>query len=233
MAHPHLLGGGSAPEQTTTASVERHRCSAVLTATAVIHPAPVLLSDHLRAVANPKNRHAQVVDFGIDQDCAFDVNRGWTSTENDPCRVLGCYLLRGDRRGHDLAVDIGLPHPPSDQLRVLSTKVDHKNRLSWRRCLVHLASQSHAVSNRNETLNAPPWNRPADNSVFRLLGSKRALGPFNFKSTTRDCQTLRDTNDTGCDPARTVQSAVGVGEVADAEAVSWLSLVPYLKVPFL
>ena len=67
--------------------------------------------------------------------------------------ALGLRLLqigRADGAGHDLRVDVGLAHPPGDQLGVLSSEIDHEHRVVLLVCLgsLRLPGVRHAQPSR-------------------------------------------------------------------------------------
>ena len=78
----------------------------------------------------PRIGTPEVVDAGSMRGRALDVDRRRAAAEDRrPAGLRGRDLGRGDRVGHDLAVDVRLAHPPGDQLGVLGAEVDDEDRV--------------------------------------------------------------------------------------------------------
>ena len=89
-----------------------------------------LQGDELGAVADAQDRHAEVVDAGVDRGRPVDVDRRRTAAEDDAGGGPGGVLLGRQGGGDDLAVDVGLADPPGDQLGVLGPEVDDQDGAS-------------------------------------------------------------------------------------------------------
>ncbi|CAB4834767.1 unannotated protein [freshwater metagenome] len=168
VAHPHLLlVGHPAPEQ-RSGRPHRQRRAAVLAATRAVDATAKLLGDELCAVANAEDRHAEVVHRAVDRWSTLGVHRLGAAREDDRRGLLGHDLVDGDRVRHDLAVDVGLAHSTSDELRVLRAEVDDEHGVNalrhqwadiqwpmptpWERC-----SDLPSVCNAGATMTSAFW----------------------------------------------------------------------------
>ncbi len=93
---------------------------------------PEVAGQQLGAVADAEDRHAEVVDTGVDGGRPVDVDRGRPAGEDDPGGASLGELGGGDRVGHDLAVDVGLADPTGDELGVLGAEVDDEDGVDLR-----------------------------------------------------------------------------------------------------
>ena len=127
MAHPHLLvlRLGRAEEQAVTLDVQVG--APVLAPAGVGHLAAELQGHELGAVADAEDGDAEVVDRGVEAGCPLDVDRLRAAREDQAGRRPLGDLGRGDRVGDDLAVDVGFPDPPGDELGVLRAEVDDED----------------------------------------------------------------------------------------------------------
>ena len=77
------------------------------------------------AVADAQDRYTGFEYARIDAVCVLGVDRERTTREDygawPALFQLGC----ADGARHDLGVDVGLAHPPGDQLGVLGPEIDH------------------------------------------------------------------------------------------------------------
>ena len=65
-------------------------------------------------------------EIQVHTDRFFIVNTRRTSGQNDPGRSQGSYFVEPDLIGMDLAVNLTLPHPPSNQLGILGPKIENQ-----------------------------------------------------------------------------------------------------------
>ena len=81
----------------------------------------------LAAVANAENGNPQPEHFRVNVGRFLQIHAVGAAGENDAHGRKGADLVQGCGVGLDLAVDILLPHPPGDQLIVLSAKVQNQD----------------------------------------------------------------------------------------------------------
>src|SRR5690606_23449761 len=62
--------------------------------------------------------------------------------KNEPTGLQGGDLIRRRRTRMDFGVDADLPHPPRDQLRVLTSKIQNNNSFVHLRCWLHDAGRT-------------------------------------------------------------------------------------------
>ena len=130
VAHPHGLFSGQAAKQLAAVAVDGEIGAAVLARFEAIDDTATLLGDQLGAVTDAQDRHAEVIDLGIDFWCTLDIDRRRTAAEDDPRRVLGRVLGRGQIVGDQFAVRVCFANTAGDQLRVLRAKIDNEDRTS-------------------------------------------------------------------------------------------------------
>ena len=81
----------------------------------------------LAAVANAENGNPQPEHFRVNVGRFLQIHAVGAAGENDAHGRKGANLVQGRGVGLDLAVDVLLPHPPGDQLIVLSAKVQNQD----------------------------------------------------------------------------------------------------------
>ncbi len=131
MAHPHVELGRHRAEQHRRrgpARRERQGGAPVLAAPAVVDDAAELAGDQLGAVADAEHRHPGLVDGGIEERGAGDVDGLGAAGQDHARRPEGGHLVGPDGVRDDLAVHVRLPDPPGDQLGVLGPEVDDEDR---------------------------------------------------------------------------------------------------------
>ncbi len=136
VAHPHDLLGRLALEEWRSA-VAAQFGAAVLTRAGLAHLAAEIACDELRAVTDAEQRHARVVDRGVDRRRTVDMHRRGTAREDDRLRVAREHLRDRHRPRHDLAVHVRLADATRDQLRVLRPEVDDENEIGVGRAASH------------------------------------------------------------------------------------------------
>ena len=127
MAHPDVvLVRGVGPEYGG-----RPSASQVGPAVLAAHPAAdrptELLGDELGAVADPEDRHTELVDRRIEPRCAVDMDALGAARQDDRRRIAIDHLGRRHAVRHDLGVHVELADPAGDELGVLSAEVDDEN----------------------------------------------------------------------------------------------------------
>ena len=130
MAHPDRLRSGSGVGQQGAGIGHRELGAAVLAPLVTAHIAAALVGDELGAVADPEDRHPELVDAGVNAGGAFDVDGCRSPREDDPGWLPLRELGGGQVVGNDLAEDAGLAHPSCDQLGVLRAEVDHEDAVA-------------------------------------------------------------------------------------------------------
>ena len=88
---------------------------------------PKRLADQLHAVANAQHRNAELKQFRIAMRRARFIHAGRAAGKNQP---LGRNFAHPRRRNivpHDFAINILLPHPPGNQLRILRAEIEHQH----------------------------------------------------------------------------------------------------------
>ena len=88
----------------------------------------------LAAVANAENGNPQPENFRVNVGRFLQIHAVGAAGENDAHGRKGADLVQGCGVGLDLAVDVLLPHPPGDQLIVLSAKVQNQDFFSLLPC---------------------------------------------------------------------------------------------------
>ena len=81
----------------------------------------------LAAVANTEDGNPQPEHFRVNVGRFLQIHAVGAAGENDAHGRKGADLVQGCGVGLDLAVDVLLPHPPGDQLIVLSAKVQNQD----------------------------------------------------------------------------------------------------------
>ena len=126
VTHPHDLVDGKVREQQRR-SLEVQLGPAVLADPGLRDFAPKIARDELCPIADAEDRHARVVDRGVDAWCPVDVHRGRTAREDDGPRPPFEHVGDRHRPGNDLAVHVRLADAPGDELRVLRPEIDDQN----------------------------------------------------------------------------------------------------------
>ena len=102
---------------------------AVLAVRGAIDGAAEELGHELQAVADAKDRNAEVEHGAVDERRAGLIDAEGASGKDDPARLEGADLLHGHRAGMDLAVDVQLANAAGDELRVLRTEIEDEDLL--------------------------------------------------------------------------------------------------------
>ena len=102
---------------------------AVLAVRGAIDGAAEELGHELQAVADAKDRNAEVEHGAVDERRAGLLDAEGASGKYDPARLEGADLLHGHRAGMDLAVDVQLANAAGDELRVLRTEIEDEDLL--------------------------------------------------------------------------------------------------------
>ena len=93
------------------------------------HLAAERMRQKLAAIADAQHRHAERKEVGIDLRRACGVHALRSAGENDADGRKLAHLLRRDRKGLYLAVNVLLTHAPRDELGILRAKVQDQNFL--------------------------------------------------------------------------------------------------------
>ena len=88
-----------------------------------------LVGDELHAVADAEHGEAGVEDVGGRQGRAFVVDGGGAAGEDDASGREFTDELIGYVVGVKLAIDVGFPHPASDQLGILRAEIEDEDSL--------------------------------------------------------------------------------------------------------
>ena len=83
----------------------------------------------LAAIADAKDRHAQLKDLGIVMGRILLINAAGAAGEDDADGVHGLQLFKGGGIGLYLAVDIAFPDAAGNQLIILTAKVQDNDHL--------------------------------------------------------------------------------------------------------
>ena len=130
VAHPHgrtILDIG----QQINGVVHKQGRLAVFSAACRHHRTAQLLHHQLHAVANTKDRNAQVPNPRITHRGPGLIHGARTATENDPLGLDGLEFFRRGGVTHHQRKHLGFAHAPGDQLGVLGTKIkDHNCRMA-------------------------------------------------------------------------------------------------------
>jgi len=129
VTHPYrgLLAGAEATEQPPVFDPDVG--SPVLTAGCPGDVSAREVREELHPVAQAKHGRVQLQELWIGGGDAFTVDGVGTAREDDPLRLPLPDPVHGASRWMDLAVDVGLPHPPGDQLGVLGSEVDDQDAI--------------------------------------------------------------------------------------------------------
>jgi len=100
---------------------------AVLAVCRAVDLAAQQLGHELEAVADAKHGDAELEDLGIDHWGAGLLDAVGAAGEDDSLGPEGADLLERHRAGVDLAVDVQLPDPAGDELRVLRPEVEDQD----------------------------------------------------------------------------------------------------------
>lgn len=86
-----------------------------------------VMGHELHAVTDAKDGDTEVKDRRIGLGCAFGVDAGRATAENDAARVEFGDFGGGEVVANDLRVDLGFADTPSDDLGVLGTEVENND----------------------------------------------------------------------------------------------------------
>ena len=139
MAHPDGLLRRRAVQDAALA-LAREAGRAVLALLGVADLAAELDGHDLLAVAEAKDRHAELEDARVQVGRVVGVHRGGAAGEDHRGRTLLRELGRGDVTGEDLGVDVQVTHPAGDELPILGAEIQNRDKLAGR-------SRLHASSN--------------------------------------------------------------------------------------
>ena len=131
VTHPHRLHPRLRCTEQQTVALDGQFRASVFTATALGDLATEIAGEKLRAVTDPQNRNAEVVDTGVDRGRTFDMNGGGATGEDDAGRILGRDLRCRDVMPDNLGEYVRFAHAAGDQLRVLRTEVDDEDRTGF------------------------------------------------------------------------------------------------------
>ena len=93
------------------------------------------LCDELMAVANAKNRYSGIENSHVDRWSIWFVDAVWPTAKNDTDGILCKNLVHGGVAGHHFAEYLAFADPAGNQLRVLSSEVQHDDKLiGWAVC---------------------------------------------------------------------------------------------------
>src|SRR5690606_25425131 len=108
-----------------TVTVDRERAAAVFPLDARHHFAPEQQPDQLKAITYSEHRHAQFehLDFGSRRTDRQHATR--PPGQNDPDHPVGPQLLRRRVEAVDPRINLTLPQPPGDHLRILGTEIEN------------------------------------------------------------------------------------------------------------
>ena len=126
VAHPCALLRRGILED-TLGMVDRCRGLAVFAKSRSVDDPAELMSHDLESVADAQHGNARGEYLGVDARRTRLEDRGRSSRKDDGLRILGEDLIHRHRMRHQFRVDVGLPHPTRNQLRVLRTEIDYKN----------------------------------------------------------------------------------------------------------
>lgn len=101
--------------------------AAVFTGASRRHGTAKRLGHSLEAVADAKDRDAQLKQLGFQRRSAILIDRRRTAGKNQSDRILGLDFFHGGRVRNNLGVDVGLTDATCDELRVLSAKVHNED----------------------------------------------------------------------------------------------------------
>ena len=102
---------------------------AVFTLRRTLYPAPEHVHHELGSVAQSQNRDAHLEQFLRRSGGSFQVDTVRSSGQDDALRIHFPDLIQRGLVGTDLAIDLAFPHPPCDQLVVLTAEIDDDNFL--------------------------------------------------------------------------------------------------------
>jgi hypothetical protein len=127
VAHPRALVVGEALEQATgLGDVDRSRSVFALALGRDLATQDVRHEVH--AVADAEDREPAVQDRGLDERRVLVVHARRSAGEDDADHAASLELLGGDVVGEDLAVHAGLADAARDELRVLGSIVEDRDR---------------------------------------------------------------------------------------------------------
>ena len=122
----------------------------IFTHLAALNWSPGTLGQQLRSITNGQHRKASLYSRKIRIRCIGFVNAAGAAAQDHPfdVGVVDELLCLGKRM--DLAIDVQLPHPACDQLRVLGTVVEYEDGFGQGRpCALWAASGGKSNGLRN------------------------------------------------------------------------------------
>ena len=131
VAHPNdqpTVVGGDATEE-RAGSVQLNDCLAVLTSVDGHHAASEPVGHDLHPIANPEDRHPQLEQSGGGHRRLLFIHAGRAAREDDALVVGGAEALQGNGGGQDFRVYRHLADAAGDQLRILRTVVENRDRV--------------------------------------------------------------------------------------------------------
>ena len=81
------------------------------------------------AVANAKNRDSRIEDGHVDRRSIWFVDTVWAAAKNDTDGILCQNLIHWCIAGHHFAENLAFTDPAGNQLRVLSSEIQHDDKL--------------------------------------------------------------------------------------------------------
>ena len=127
MAHPHALIRRGAVQQ-TLGLIDYRGGLAVLAQRGLVHLAAQFIGHNLEAVADTQHRHARLEHLAVDARRARFEHRSRTAGQDDGLGILGQHLINRHRMGHQFRIHVRLTHAAGDQLGVLGSEINNKNR---------------------------------------------------------------------------------------------------------
>ncbi len=126
VAHPDVDLVGNAREQ-SIALGDPAAGAAVFSGGRALHLAPQCLTGQVQPVADAQDRQPKAENFGVALGRARLVHAGRAARKDNPPRGQFADPLGRDVVADDLAIDLLLPHPPGDQLRILRAKIQDQD----------------------------------------------------------------------------------------------------------
>lgn len=130
MAHPVAGGFTHALEQVLPV-VHGHTDAAVFPLGCFLHGTTQQMRRQLHAIANAQYRHTQFPNAQIAPGCVLFQYTGRSAAQNNPLGPDGAYLFHRGVIGQYFGINLALPNPPGNQLRILAAKVQNHNFLRF------------------------------------------------------------------------------------------------------